>query len=199
MVSDQPAEDGFLPVSMRRETTSHENPWENADVLKYEDDGGEEEELEDEEESRGRLILGVMTEPELEKFVFEERKESEEKDSYGFREEGSGSEVEEDFFESGEEEGFEEGEDEQLIHLNHQEEGEVLRNWAQLEQMLPSHVGLQRDVQPLNSEGEEERRKYTDRSEEAESTRASEVERRNDDDQADVVDDEQLTWYFTWK
>ncbi|XP_062295767.1 zona pellucida sperm-binding protein 3-like [Scomber scombrus] len=57
---------------------------------------------------------------------------------------------------------------------------------------------VDREVQPLNSKGEEERRKYTGRSEEAESTRASEVERGNDD-LADVVDDEQLTWYFTWR
>ncbi|XP_044229848.1 zona pellucida sperm-binding protein 3 [Thunnus albacares] len=220
LVSDQPhtAEDGFFPVSpslvsMRREgkTTSHENLWENADVLAY-DDGEEEqgymeeeEELKDEEESRGRLILGMMTEPELEKSVFrervlvEERKKSEEKDSRVFREDGSGYEVEEDFLESGEEERFEGEEDKQLVHLSHQKEDVVLHNWAQLEQMLRSHVGLQREVQPLNSEGEGERKKYTGRSEEVENTRASEVEKTNDDDLADVVDDGQLTWYFTWR
>lgn len=217
LVSDQPytTEDGFLPVSpslitMRREgetTTAQENLWENVDVLQYHDGEGstaeEEEEEELEEESRRWLILGVMTEPEPETFVFrdrvlvEERKNSEEKDSSGFSEDGSGYEVEENFLESGEEEGFEGWEGEKLVHLNHQKEGEVLRNRVQLEQLL-SHDGIQREVQLLNSKGEEERRKYTGRSEEAESTRASEVEKRNDD-LTDVVDDEQLTWYFTWR
>ncbi|KAM7376553.1 hypothetical protein PAMP_006279 [Pampus punctatissimus] len=207
LVSDQSntAKDAFLPVSpslvsVRSEdkNTSHENLWENVNVLKYDNNQEEEKDLEDdvdEEESGRRLILGAMTEPELEKNIFRERvlvgdkKMSEEKDSSGFRE---------DFLESGEEERFVGGEDKQLVHLSHQKEGEVLHNWAQLEQMLRSHVGLQREVQPLNSEREAEHRRYEGRSEEAESTRASEVERRNDDDDDDD-DNGQQTWYFTWR
>ncbi|KAM7403910.1 hypothetical protein PAMA_004367 [Pampus argenteus] len=187
------AEDGFLLVtsslvtvrSADNNTMSRVNLWENADVPKYdsnqEEQGyvEEEKDLEDDDEVNGRRpILGGMTEPELEKNVFRERvlvedkKMSEEEDSSGFKE---------DFLESGEEERFVGGEDKKLVHLSHQKEGEVLNNWAQFEQMLRSHVGLQRKVQPLNSESEAERR------------RSSEVERRNHDD------DGQQTWYFTWR
>ncbi|XP_037602780.1 zona pellucida sperm-binding protein 3 [Sebastes umbrosus] len=203
LVSDQPytAEDGFLPVIMSREgevtvNHSHENLWESADAVKYDDDD-EEQDYADEEEEKQQLeeaeeesgfILGVMTEPDLDELGFRERvsmeeKESGVKDSDQFEEDGSGYEVLEESDE--EEEGFEGREDE--IHLN-QKEAEVLRHWVQLEQMFPSGVGIQRELKPLVSEGN---RKHTGRGEEDDGVMASEVERENDDGE--------MTWYFPWR
>uniref|UniRef100_A0A3B4UAX8 ZP domain-containing protein n=1 Tax=Seriola dumerili TaxID=41447 RepID=A0A3B4UAX8_SERDU len=231
LISDQPytAGDDFLPASpslviMGREDETtvsrhidelhgQESLWESADVVQYDDDyeeeeeGYTEEELE-EDEAESRVILEVMTDDrELEELVFrhgvlvEKRKEAEVKDSNEFGVDGSGYEVEEDFFEGEEEEERPEGrEDEisdtqQVIHLN-QKEGEVLRHWAQLEQLK---VTLQREVQPLDSEGEGGNRKYTDGGEEDERTRAYEVEWKRDDGLADVADHREMTWYFTWR
>lgn len=212
LVSDQPhtSEDELLPlspsfVSMQREDTTTRKPhtdeinsreilWENSDVLKYDGEGYVEEDDEEEEQQLedGRRIVnfGEITEPELlENFVFSksvaERKESEERDSLELREDGSGYE---------EEERFEGRDEETLVHPN-QKEGEVLRNWTQLEQLL-SQVSLQREMQPLDPEGEEEDRKYVHMSEETAGTEASELKRRNDGGQAD---DRELTWYFTWR
>ncbi|XP_023258530.1 zona pellucida sperm-binding protein 3-like [Seriola lalandi dorsalis] len=231
LISDQPytAEDDFLPASpslviMGREDETtvsrhiddlhgQESLWESADVVKYDDDYEEEEEdytekeLE-EDEAESRVILEVMTDDrEFEELVFrhgvlvEKRKEVEVNDLNEFGVDGSGYELEEDFFEGEEEEERPEGrEDEisdaqQAIHLN-QKEGEVLRHWAQLEQLK---VSLQREVQPLDSEGEEGNRKYTDGGEEDERTRAYEVEWKRDDGLADVAVHREMTWYFTWR
>ncbi|XP_074516162.1 zona pellucida sperm-binding protein 3 [Sebastes fasciatus] len=203
LVSDQPytTEDGFLPVSMSREgdakvNHSHENLWESADAVKYDNydeeqdyaDEEEKQQLEEAEEESG-FILGVMTEPDLDELGFRERvsmeeKESGVKNSDQFEEDGSGYEVLEESDEE-EEEGFEGREDE--IHLN-QKEAEVLRHWVQLEQMFPSGVGIQRELKPLVSEGN---RKHTGRGEEDDGVMASEVERENDD--------VEMTWYFPWR
>ncbi|XP_070776799.1 zona pellucida sperm-binding protein 3-like [Enoplosus armatus] len=227
LVSDQPytAEDGFLPVSpssvsMSREGEatvnhytdelhSHENLWESADVIKEEEEEEvytDEEEQLDEEES----VLSVMAEPELDELGFrervleEEKKESEVKDLNQPEEDGSGHRVQERFSESEEEEeeGFEGKDDisdvQQAIHSN-QKEGEVLRHWVQLEQMLPSEVSRQRELRPLVSEGEEENRKHTGRDEEGDRMMASEVKWKSDDGLTDLVDDREMTWYFTWR
>ncbi|XP_018545460.1 zona pellucida sperm-binding protein 3 [Lates calcarifer] len=221
------AEDGFLPVSPSLDSVSnkgkttvsrhidklhsHDHLRESAAVVKYGDDddyddqdeeGYMEEELE-EDEVESRVILGVMTEPKLEfrhGVLVEEKREAEIMDLNEFEEDGSGYEVEEDFLE-GEEEGetSEEREDEtsyaqQVIHLS-QKEGEVFRHWAQVEQLK---VTLQKEVQPLVSEGEEENRKYADSGEEHE--RTADVERKNDDSLTEnVADDGEITWYFTWR
>ncbi|XP_071354412.1 zona pellucida sperm-binding protein 3-like [Trachinotus anak] len=227
LVSDQPytAEDGFLPaspslVSISREGKatvsrgfdelhSQESLRQSADVVKYDDDDYEEEEgyMEEEleeDEAESRVILEEMTDDrEVEKLVFrhgvlvEESKEAEVKDSNEFGVDGSGYGTE-DFLEV--EERSEGREDEisdaqQAIDLNWKED-EVLRHWAQLEQL---RVSLQREVQPLDSKGEEENRKYTDRGEEDERTRAYEVKWKNDGGLADVADDREMTWYFTWR
>lgn len=222
LVSDQPytAEDGFLPVSVSREGEatishhtdelhSHENLWESADVVKNDDDEEqvhtaeeeeEEEQLEEDEESG--VILGAMTEPDLDDFGFrvlvEEKEEAEVEDSKQLEEDGSGNTVQERFSESEEEEGSE-GEDDisdvqQASHLN-QKEG-VLRHWMQLERMLPSEVRIQGELQPV-SEGEQENRKHTGRGEEDDRMITSEVEWKNDDSLP--VDDREMTWYFTWR
>lgn len=192
---------------------SPESPWDSTDVVKYGDDydEGEEDYMEEElkeDEVESRVILEVMTdEGELEKVVFrhsvlvEESKEARVKDSNETGVDGSGYGEEEHFFMGEEENGRSEGREDtvfdaqQGIHLN-QKEGEVLRHWAQLERLK---VGLQREGQPLVSEGDEENRRYTGRVEEDERTRASEVKSKNNDSLSDVADDGEMTWYFTWR
>ncbi|XP_044079910.1 zona pellucida sperm-binding protein 3 [Siniperca chuatsi] len=233
LVSNQPytAEDGFLPVSsssvsMSREGEatinhyidelhSHENRWESADVVKYDDADEEEQVYTDDEEEEEELdeegsgvILGVIAEPDLDELGFRERvlveeKQSEVTDSDQFKEDQSRYTVQEHFTESEKEEERFEGRDEisevqQAIHLN-QKEGKVLRHWVQLGPMLPSEVSLQGELQPLVSEGEEENRKHTGSSEEVDRMIASEVEWKKDDGLADLVDDKEMTWYFTWR
>lgn len=187
------------------ELRSHEYLWESTDVGKYDDEERGYIEEEHEEEAESRVILEVMTGPELEKLVFrhgvlvKERKEAEVKDLNELGVDGSGYEVEEDFLEGEKEKVRSEGgEDEisdakQATHLN-QKEGEVLRHWAQLEQL---RVGLQREVQPMDPEGDEENRRYIDTGEEDERTRAYDVEWKNDDGL--VADDGEMTWYFAWR
>nr|XP_046268202.1 zona pellucida sperm-binding protein 3 [Scatophagus argus] len=214
LVSDQPytAEVGFLPispssVSMSREDKasisqytdvlqSHENLWGSVDIIKHDDDDNDaedEEELEEDEKESGVNLI-VMTEPDLgelgfkERDLMEEKNESEVRESNQFEEDGSGYFVEEDFSES--EEGLEGREDEisdvqQVIHLD-QKEGE----------MLPSAASLQRALQPLVPEGEENW-KHTGRGEEDERMIASEVEWKDED--KDLVNDREMTWYFTWR
>ncbi|XP_035466775.2 zona pellucida sperm-binding protein 3 [Scophthalmus maximus] len=228
LVSDQPytAEDGFLPISHSlvsisredkatvsrhiEELHSHDYLWEGADVVTYDEDYDEEdyaeEELE-EDEREGSIIPGVTTEPELEKSIFrhgvlvEEAREAEVKKLNEPEVDGSAYEVEEDIFEGEEEEERFEGRvdeiaDSEVIPTN-QKDGEVLRDWARLEQLK---IDLQSArVKPLDSDGEEEKRKYTDGGEEHERTRAYDVEWKKDDGVADVVDDGEMTWYFTWR
>ncbi|XP_040917244.1 zona pellucida sperm-binding protein 3 [Toxotes jaculatrix] len=229
LVSDQPhaAEDEFLPVSqslvsMSREGKatvsrhidelhSPEHQWESADIVKYSDDENDEKEeghpKEEPEDEALLQMLGAVTEPEQEKLAFshgvllEERKEADVKDFSEFGEDGSGYEAEEDFLEGGEkEERSERREDEvsdaqQVIHSN-QKEGDMLHHWVQLEQLKGS---LQSEVQPLESEGEEENRTYTGRGEENERTRAYEMEGKNHDGPVDVEGGKEMTWYFTWR
>lgn len=184
---------------------SHENLW--GSVVMYDDDeeeeqgytDKEEEQLEEDEEESG-VILSVITEADLEELgirqrVFTEENEAEGNDSHQFEGEGSGYIVQEDFSESDEEEGFGGREDElsdvqQVIRLN-QREGEVLQ------QMFPSAVSLQRELQPGVSEEEVENRKHPGRGEEDDRAIASEVEWKNDDE--DLEDDREMTWYFTWR
>ncbi|KAG7226142.1 hypothetical protein INR49_014236, partial [Caranx melampygus] len=158
---------------------SPESPWDSTDVVKYDDDDDDddyEEEEDDymeeelkEDEVESRVILEVMTdEGELEKVVFrhgvlvEESKEAQVKDSNETGVDGSGHGEEEHLFVGEEENGRSEGtkdtvfDAQQGIHLI-QKEGEVLRHWAQLERLK---VSLQREGQPLVSEGEEENRSY---------------------------------------
>nr|XP_019940519.1 PREDICTED: zona pellucida sperm-binding protein 3-like [Paralichthys olivaceus] len=220
LVSDQPyaTEEGFLPLSpslfsvsredkttVSRQIDEQRSPefvWESADVVEYDDYDDEEEYTEEElGEVESRIIFGLTTEPKSEKSVFrhgvlvEERSEAEVKNVNEPEVDGSAYDTE-NVFEGEEEQEISEGrEDEtsdaqQIIHSN-QREGEVLRHWAQLEQL---RVGLQREVQPPVSDGEEEKRTYTGRGEEHD--RAYDEERKNDDDLADVDD---MTWYFTWR
>ncbi|XP_042356166.1 uncharacterized protein si:ch211-67f13.7 isoform X2 [Plectropomus leopardus] len=194
LVSDQPyAADGFLPVSMSREGEAtiyhyidelHSNR-ESADVVKY----VEEEEEEEEEDSEA--IFRMMTEADLDELV-EEVNVSELKDWDQFEEEGSGFVIQES---EEEEEEFEGGDG---IHVN-QKEAEVLRHWVQVEQMLPTEVGPQRELQPLVSESEEKNRKHTGRGEEDDMMLASEMERKNDESWAGLGEDSEMTWYFTWR
>ncbi|XP_073338888.1 zona pellucida sperm-binding protein 3 [Pagrus major] len=210
LVSDQPytADDGFLPVgpssiSMSRdgeatvshytdELRGHENLWGSEDVVIYDEDeeeqedtDDEEEEEEEEEEEQSGVIVRVITEPHLEELGFrqgilaEEKNESELKASSPFEEDWSGYLAEEDFL-VGEEEDDEIADAQQVIHLN-QREGKD---------------SLQRELQRLVSEGEEENREHTGRGEEDRMI-ASEVEQENDDE--DVVYDREMTWYFTWR
>lgn len=203
LVSDQPyaaeeEEDGFLPVAMNRgeatinqyidEQHRQENLWESADVVEYdeeEQDYTDEEEEEEQLEEESGAMFGVMTEPDL------DREGVLVKDSDLFEEDGSGFVIQEESEEEEEEEEGFEGEDE--IHLN-QKEAEVLRHRSQVEEMLRSEVGLQSE--PLVSEGEEDNRRQTGRGEEDDGMIASEVEWNNDED---LVDDGEMTWYFTWR
>lgn len=206
LVSDQSytAEDGFLLVSMSREGEatishyvdelhSHENVWERADVVM--DDTDEEEQLEE----KSGLILGVMAEPDVdelalrERVLVEEKEDSEGKESNQFEEDGSGYIIVEGFSErEEEEEGFEGGDEEISVQHFNQKEGEAFRHWVQVQQMLPSEVSLHRALQPLASEGEEENRKRV-----GEEDEASEEDWVTDS-LADLVDDTEMTWYFTW-
>ncbi|TMS21225.1 Zona pellucida sperm-binding protein 3 [Larimichthys crocea] len=194
LVSDQPyaAEDGFLPISphssisMSREgeTTishytddlhSHENQWGNPHVVMYDDDEEEEEVYTDdeEEEQPDEEESGVREELGFRERVWELNQ---------FEEDGSGYIVQEDYSESEEEEELEEGKDEiSDVQQVNQKQGEVL------EQMLPSDVSLQRE---LVSEEEEENRKHTVRGKEDDRSIASEEKWKNDDE---------MTWYFTWR
>ncbi|XP_078134266.1 zona pellucida protein C [Sander vitreus] len=195
LVSHQPyAEDGFLPVSMSREG---ETLWKSAEVAMYDDnevqdyaDEEDEKQLEEDKEESG-VVFGVMTEPDLDELEFrrrvlvEEEEECEMKDSNQFKEDGSGYVVEE------KEGGFER---EAEIHLN-RKEGKVSRHLAQ---MLTSEVGLQREVEPLVSEGSEENWKHTDGGEDDDGTTSSEVEWKTDG-LADFREDSEMTWYFTWR
>lgn len=218
LVSYQPymAEDGFLPISPTSVSTSregeatiihyidelhsHDNLRGSAGVVMYDDDdddgGGDDD---DEEEQPGgdesRVIPRVMTEHDLEELGFGERDLVEEKYesavtySDQFEEDGSGYLVQEDFSDS-EEEGFEGRENEisdvqQVVNLNQKEA---------LEEMLPSEVSLQRELE--SPEEEEESRKHTGKHEEDGRMVASEVKWKNDDE--DLVDDGKMTWYF-WR
>lgn len=206
------AEDGFLPISPTSvsrsregeatiihyidELHSHDNLRESAGVVMYddEDDGGGDEEGEQPDGDESGVIPRVMTEPDLEELGFWERDlvekyESAVTYSNQFEEDGSGYLVQEDFSDS-EEEGFEGRENEisdvqQVINLNQEEA---------LEEMLPSEVSLQRDLE--SPEEEEESRKHTGKHEEDGRMIASEVKWKNDDE--DLVADGKMTWYF-WR
>ncbi|XP_068194562.1 zona pellucida sperm-binding protein 3 isoform X2 [Antennarius striatus] len=198
LVSDQSYadEDGFLPVNPASASRSrqgkdtiihyldeqhhHENPQGTVDILAFDE---EEVDLENGEES-GAIFS--FRGPDIE-LGFVERVLEEENE---FEENGSGYLATGYFSESEEEEGYRRREDEitevqQVIHLN-QTEG------AMSEQMLPSGDNLPTELQPLVSEGEEENRKYTDRSKD-DSMTASEGEVKDD-----LVKNE-MTWYFTWR
>nr|XP_033499364.1 zona pellucida sperm-binding protein 3 [Epinephelus lanceolatus] len=207
LVSDQPyaAEDSFLPVSMSSqgeatiyhyidELHSDENLRESEDVVQYNDEedyADEEEEAfeEDEDEEESGAIFGVIPEPDFDELVEQDEKESVVKVSNEFEEDGSG-------YVGEEEEGSEGREDE--IHLN-QKEAEVLRHWVQVEQMLPTQVGPQRELQLLVPGGEEENGKRRGRGEEDDRMKAAEVEWKDDEGLADLVEDGEVTWYFTWR
>ncbi|XP_070698495.1 zona pellucida sperm-binding protein 3 [Pempheris klunzingeri] len=157
----------------------------SANVVMYDDDDEEEQGYTDEEdqqlEEESGLILGVMAEPELDEFAFRQRGLVEEKVSKQFKEDGSGYKVLGSFSES-EEEGFErEDESSDLQRLN--QEGDTLHHRVQVEQG---------ELQPL--EGEEENKKRG-----GEEDDASDVEWEDNDDLADLVGDEEATWYFTWR
>lgn len=219
LVSDEPytADDGFLPVSPSsismsgdgESTISHytdephrrENLWGSEDVVMYyedeeeqdntadddDDDDGEEEQ---EEEEPNGVIVRVMTDPDLEELSFREgilageKNESELRASDQSKQDWSGHLAEEDFS-VGEEEDDEISDAQQVIHLKRREDED----------------SLQREFQPLESEGEEENGEHTGGGEEEDRMSASEVGQKNDDDDDDddVVYDREMTWYFTWR
>lgn len=179
------------------ELHSHDNLRGSAGVVMYddEDDGGGDKEEEQPDGDESGVIPRVMTEPDLEELGFgvrdlvEEKYESAVTYSNQFEEDGSGYLGQEDFSDS-EEEGFEGRENEisdvqQVINLNQKEA---------LEEMLPSEVSLQRELE--SPEEEEENRKHTGKHEEDGRVMAPEVKWKNDDE--DLVDDGKMTWYF-WR
>nr|XP_020470128.1 zona pellucida sperm-binding protein 3-like [Monopterus albus] len=197
LVSDQPytAEDSSLPVrpssvSIREgeaivyrytdEIHSHENLWEHADVIKY--DGKEQEgHMEEEFEEGGRVILAGVTEPDV---LGEEEKSEATSNVLG--EARSGNEVA-NFLGREEQEERAEGREDEISDVGQMKEGEVLPDWAQLGQVK---VSTQREAQLHNAtddtvRGEEERMSI------------SETEWKNDG-LADIADNSEMTWYFTW-
>ncbi|XP_045918976.1 zona pellucida sperm-binding protein 3 [Micropterus dolomieu] len=218
------AEDGSLPVNPPSVSISREgeatvsqftdelhsldNLWESADEVQYDDEEQvyteEEEQQQQLDEKERGVVLGVKAEPDLDELSFrervlveEEKEKSEVNDSNLSKEDGSGYLLHKHFSESEDGEEFEDDEIsdvQQATHLNHKE-GEVLRHWAELEQMFPSEVGVQRELEPLVTEGEEKNSKHTSSSALADWMVASDVE-RNEDSLADL--DKEMTWYFTW-
>ncbi|XP_053290855.1 zona pellucida sperm-binding protein 3 [Pleuronectes platessa] len=200
LVSDQPyaAEESFLPISpslvsvsrdikttVSRQIDKQHSPeyvWESADVVEYDD--YDEEEYTDEElgEVESRIIFGVTTEPESEKFVFrhgvlvEERSEAEVKNIDEPEDDGPASDMEDVFegevvYEISEGREDETSDAQHTIHSN-QREGEVLSHWAQLAHLPESEADKEKT--------------YTGKDE----------ERKDYDGLADLDDP---TWYFTWR
>lgn len=218
------AEDGSLPVNPPSVSISREgeatvsqftdelhsldNLWESADEVQYDDEEQvyteEEEQQQQLDEKERGVVLGVKAEPDLDELSFrervlveEEKEKSEVNDSNLSKEDGSGYLLHKHFSESEDGEEFEDDEIsdvQQATHLNHKE-GEVLRHWAELEQMFPSEVSVQRELEPLVTEGEEKNSKHTSSDALADWMVASDVE-RNEDSLADL--DKEMTWYFTW-
>ncbi|XP_041828530.1 zona pellucida sperm-binding protein 3 [Melanotaenia boesemani] len=203
LVSDQPytVEDDLLPVSPsaaskiedktnRNDYTQLNSPekiWENGNVEKYADDKNTKQQFEERE-----TILGADPEPDLEKLDYIERvledewSEPKVRNFNMFREDGSGGDEGEDFSEISEE------------HMSHenQEEGELLHHGEQLKPTLPTKSGLQRELEPPDCE--EENKKHACRVEE-DGTTASVVQLIRETSRADVVNEEEKTWYFTWR
>ncbi|XP_047467503.1 zona pellucida sperm-binding protein 3 [Mugil cephalus] len=197
LVSDQPyvQEDDLLPVGGEEKTNmNHDSDdlhsrgqlW--GSIVIYED--GEEEAEEQLEES------GIIYRP-----------ADPDEDEPGFRDEWNefeedGSVYEEnDFSDSEMEHSFEGIEDdipeEHVMHLN-EKGGEVLSPWFRLEQTLPSDVGLKGKA-PDSIEEEEGHGAHAGSGEVDEGMINSEVQRKNDGSLADVVDNGEMTWFFTWK
>lgn len=183
LVSDQPysAEDSFPPdgeatINHNDELKSDEDLWESPDFV--ENDYYEEQDYADEEE--GGFILGAMPEPDLDELgfqgrVFTDDKEFEVKDSNPFEEDGFEYVVEES-------------------DLN-QKEAEVARHWVEAAEMFPPEEHLQM----LVSEGEENTKHTGGGGGGEDLWTDSEVEWNNDEGQADLLNDGEMTWFFRWR
>ncbi|KAM4542886.1 uncharacterized protein PAE49_019384 isoform 2-T2 [Odontesthes bonariensis] len=187
------AEEGFLPVtssavgSIREDKingsyyigwNSNDEIWESAAVLKHDDGENKEQQLEESE-----TIFGAMTESDLQELDYKESA-SEVRNFTEFREDGSGDDDNDtDILELSEE---------QMIYVNWTE-GEALQN-----QNLPSQVALQRELEPPDCEEEDAKYACGGGGEEDGMT-SFKVELKSDSSLGDSVDEEEKTWYFTWR
>ncbi|XP_074548419.1 uncharacterized protein LOC141806682 [Halichoeres trimaculatus] len=205
LVSDQPqtAEGGFPSAwssSVSRSTDGHaiishyinelhgpEDLLESVGVVQYED---EDDEVDEDEEEDGWVTI-EETEPDLEDGLSVEVKgRPEVRFSPLPEDEGSG------YLDSTKSEDEEGREDD--VSVKQQEEAEVIRQWVELEEMLPTEVSVQTELQQQAvSEDEEENFEQKGQGEEDVEMEASEVEWRTDDD--DDGKDKEQTWFFSWR